>query len=129
MEGSEEAASGVALAFDEGILFVKVIAGEGVAGEDAFGLPGGEGFGSSLEAAFDRAVTWNGREFDVGGIVRGAGEELCLGVRSDDVVGWCDDVGGSDPVGVVAEASEGPDLGDGGGSCGSGRLCRWVLWA
>ena len=119
----------MALAFDEGVLLVEVVAGGFVAGEDAFGLPGGEGRGGALEAAFDRAVGWDGREFDVGGVVGGAGEELCFGVSADDVVGGCDDVVGLNAAGVVAEASEGPDLGDGGGSCGWGWLCRWVLRA
>lgn len=115
----------MALAFDEGDLFVEVVGGVLVAGEDAFGLPLREGLGGAVEAAFGGA----GREFDVGGVVGGAGEECGFGGFADDVVGRGEDVVGGDAGGVVAETSEGSDVGDGGGSCGWGRLGRWGLGA
>ena len=124
-EGGEEAAAGVALAFDEGDLLVEVVGGLFVAGEDAVGLPLLEGLGGALEAALDGA----GGEFDVGGVVGGAGEECGLGSFADDIVGRGEDVVRGDAGGVIAEASEGADIGDGGGSCGWGWLGRWGLWA
>ena len=123
----------MALTLDEGVLFVEVVAGDFVADEDAFGLPLLEGLGGVLEAAFDGAVTGtfigDGRKLDVGGVVGGAGEEGGFGSFADDVVGRGEDVVRGYADGVVAEASEGANFGDGGGSCGSGRLGRWGLGA
>jgi len=115
----------VAFALDEGVLFVEVVGGFVVADEDALGLPVGERGGGALEAAFDGA----GSEFDVGGVVGGAGEEAGLGGFADDVVGRGEDVVGGDAGGVVAKASEGANLGDGSGSSVGDAVCPWGLGA
>lgn len=88
MESGEEAAAGVALVFDEGVLFVKVVNGLFITKEDAFGLPLREDLGGTFESALDGA----GGEFNMGGVVEGAGEEGSRGSFADDVVGGGEDV-------------------------------------
>jgi hypothetical protein len=106
-----------ALALDRRFLLVEVVGGLVVADEDAVAPPGGEGLGGALEAALGGA----GGELDVGGVRRGAGEEGGLGGLADDVVGRGDDVVGVHARGVVAEASEGANLGHRGHLSGCGH--------
>jgi hypothetical protein len=106
----------VALALDECDLLVEVVGGVFVAGEDAFGPPLVEGVGGAVEATLGGA----GSQLDVGGVVGGAGEQCGLGGFADDIVGRGEDVVRGDAGGVVAEASEGSDFGDGCGSRGCG---------
>ena len=53
----------------------------------------------------------------MGSVVWGAGEKSGLGGFAHDIVGRREHVVRFDAGGVVAEASEGADLGDGSGSC------------